>query len=161
MRDDLYSPTVTAETTRNSAARPSLARQLGASLRWAIVGLGVVLISVGAYWAFHICSAMLQAVRDPASLEPAVTSMARLIDAEQLVLPGGEQRVAVGKMLTLGTLLSWYAVSAWIALAVLWTGAKLVLAVIQERRDFHAAVKEFLISVRHEGLLHGSTPPKR
>ena len=63
MRDELYSPTVTADTTRDSAARPSLARQLGASLRWAIVGLGVVLVIVGAYWALHVCSAMLQAVR--------------------------------------------------------------------------------------------------
>ncbi len=139
------------EMTSSNVFGPSPASLIERCLRWGTQILGCALIVIGVYWAFHVFSVVLQAVRDPNSLQPAVTSMAQLIDAEQLVLTLGTEKIALGKPLAVAGLLPWYAIAAWIALAILTAGGKLVSAVSHERREFLAAMKEFLATTRPPG----------
>jgi hypothetical protein len=138
-----------AEAATDSAGA-GISRQIEVLLRWAAQLLGFLLILIGLYGVIHVFSAVGRAVRDPATLEPAVTSMAQLINSEALEITLDGRKLVLGRPVTMVALLLWYVVWGWLAIAMLSTGAKLVFAVMKERREHLAAMKELMITARQE-----------
>jgi hypothetical protein len=124
---------------------------LGRALRIASQVIGMILIVAGSYYALWVASAALSVAREPGDLTPALTALAKALNLEEAVVPSGESKVPIGRVVAGVLLLLWYLLSATVAIKLIGAGGRLVLGVIAERREFLAAMKEFLVTLRAEG----------
>ncbi len=158
MHERDYEPHTTAATSDSQGIGALSLFEL--LLRWATRLLGFALIVIGLYGTINVFWAVGQAVRDPKTLVPAVASMVELMNFEALEFTINGEKLVLGRSAAVVVLLLWYVVWAWLALAVLGTGARLVFAVLKERREFLAAMKEFILAARLGGMSGGPTKPK-
>lgn len=96
---------------------------------------GVVLILVGAYYAVQVFFTVGGLLRDPAGLDAPVKRLAEVISADKLAFNAGGQQVEPGGTLALCLLLVWNIFWAWIPLAIIAAGGRLVAAGSRLRDD--------------------------
>jgi hypothetical protein len=125
-------------------------------LRIASQVTGLILVLAGAYYAVSILAAAIGFARNPGALEPALTAMAQTLNLTEATVSVGEDRVSLGRTVSAGFVLMWYLLSGWLAYLVMSAGGRLVLGVIGERREFLAAMREFLVSMRAQGAEQSS-----
>ncbi len=94
---------------------------------------GVVLILVGVVYAVQVFLTVGSIVKNPAALEGPVKSFEKVISAEQLAVNVNGQAVRVGGAVALMLLFVWYLFWAWIPLAIIAAGGRLVSACTQLR----------------------------
>lgn len=101
------------------------------------VVIGVVLILVGVAYAVQVFQAVGGLLRDPAGLEAPVQKMQKIIGAEKMEVNINGQAFPVGGAISLLLMFLWYAFWAWIPLAIIAAGGRLVSAATQlrERRS--------------------------
>src|SRR5262249_32862831 len=121
--------------------------------------IGLLLILVGSYFALSAIVTALGIIRDPAGMGPTLESMAKALGIEQVEIPAGEGKIPVGRLGPASLLPGWHAVVAQISVVLIGAGGKLVAGVFLERREFLGAMKEFLITVRSEGISGRSGKP--
>lgn len=97
------------------------------------LGAGVLLILVGAVYAVSVFLSVGSLLKNPAALAGPLETFKRLIGADKLVLNAGGQVVEVGGMAAIGILFLWYVFWAWIPLALIAAGGRLVAACSQLR----------------------------
>jgi hypothetical protein len=129
---------------------PAPSQTLGRALRIASQVIGLVLILAGAYYALWVLATGVSVVRDPGELTSALTALAKAVNLEEAAVPTGDGKVPIGRVVSGVLLLLWYLLSAWVALMLVRGGGQLVLGVVAERREFLAAMKEFLVTLRAE-----------
>ena len=110
---------------------------------------GLILIVVGAYYAVLILGACLSVLRDPGQTSSSVAAMTKTIGLDNAEVSSGKNQIPIGKASAAVLLLLWYQVAAWISLKLITIGGRMVLGVVSERREFLAAMKEFMISTRN------------
>lgn len=89
---------------------------------------GVVLILVGVVYAVQVFLTVGSLLRDPAGLEGPVKAVEKVISAENLALNLNGQAIQVGGMVAMLLMFLWYVFWAWIPLAIIVAGGKLVAA---------------------------------
>jgi hypothetical protein len=94
---------------------------------------GLVLILVGAIYAVQVFWSVGSLLKNPAGLEGPVKTMEQLISAEKLGIQFNGQPVNFGGMIALCLLFLWYVFWAWIPLALIAAGGRLVAACSQLR----------------------------
>ncbi len=95
---------------------------------------GVVLILVGVVYAVQVFLAVGSLLKDPAAgLEGPVKGVEKLISAETMVLDLNGQTVRFGGTTAMLLMFVWYAFWAWIPLAIIGAGGRLVAAFSQVR----------------------------
>jgi hypothetical protein len=134
-----------------SSGEGGLSQPSGKVLRMIGQAVGLVLLLLGAFYGWSVLAATISALRDPAGLGPTLAAMATTLEMEGVTLPLGESKVPIGRTVAGVLLLLWYMLSAWVAMQLVNFGGRLVLGVIAERREFLAAMKEFLVTLRKEG----------
>jgi hypothetical protein len=144
----------TYHAPEDDSAHTDWAGTLGRRLRVVSQVLGLFLILVGAYFGIQVFLSVWRLLRSPADLEPALVGIMELLQMQHLAVPVGEEKVAVGRPVATGVLLLVHIVCAWIALAVLAAGGRLINGLVNERREFLAAMRAFLVTVREEGVTH-------
>jgi hypothetical protein len=94
---------------------------------------GIVLILVGAVYAVQVFWSVGSLLKNPAGLEGPVKTVEKLISAENLAVPVNGQPVQFGGAIAMCLLLLWYLFWAWIPLALIAAGGRLVAACSQLR----------------------------
>ena len=94
---------------------------------------GVILILAGVVYAVQVFQAVGGLLRDPAGLQAPVETMAKIIGAEKLEININGQPLAIGGVVSLLLMFLWYAFWAWIPLAIIAAGGRLVAAASQLR----------------------------
>jgi hypothetical protein len=145
MRYNLSNPDLAGEDP------PASGQALGRTLRIASQAIGLVLILAGAYYALWVLAAGISIARDPGELAPALTAMTKTLNLEEAAVPAGESKIPIGRAVSSVVVLLWYLLSTLVALKLVGAGGRLALGVIAERREFLAAMKEFLVTLRAEG----------
>ncbi len=100
---------------------------------------GLLLILVGSVYAVEVFWSVGSLLKDPAGLEGPVKSFEKIISAENLALPLNGQPVQFGGAIALSLLFVWYAFWAWIPLALIGAGGRLVAACSQMREGLEQA----------------------
>lgn len=103
----------------------------GARLLTVIVG--VVLILAGVVYSVQVFQAVGGLLRDPAGLEAPLQKMQKMIGAEKMEVNLNGQPFPVGGAISLLLMFLWYAFWAWIPLAIIAAGGRLVSAASQLR----------------------------
>jgi hypothetical protein len=89
-----------------------------------LVGLGLVL--VGTYYAIDVFHAIGAVVKDFKNLEGPAATMAEIIDAKHMNLRINGEDFAAGRSAAAGGVFMWYGLWAWIALAIIAAGGRLL-----------------------------------
>jgi hypothetical protein len=89
---------------------------------------GVVLILVGAIYAVQVFFSVGGLLKDPAQLGAPVKRVEEVISADKLTMNVGGEQVEPGGTISLCLLLLWYMFWAWIPLALIAAGGRLVAA---------------------------------
>jgi hypothetical protein len=142
----------TTDPAVGGSAGPS--QTVGWGLRIASQVIGLILILAGAYYALWLVVTAVSYARNPAEMATAVESMAAVLNLQEAAVPVGETKIHIGRTVGGVLLAMWYLLTGAIALGLVSGGGKLVLGVIGERREFLAAMKEFLVTFRTEGAQH-------
>ena len=89
---------------------------------------GLVLIFLGVYLAYSIFVDVTTHIKEPETFGEPMKQIGELIGADQLQLPGAaaDDKMPIGKLVTMGVLYLWYVFWAWIPLAMLKAGLRLV-----------------------------------
>jgi hypothetical protein len=87
---------------------------------------GVVLILVGVVYGIQVFLTVGSLLKNPAGLEAPVKAMEKVISAENLALNINGQAIQVGGAVALLLMFLWYVFWAWIPLAIIAAGGKLV-----------------------------------
>jgi hypothetical protein len=151
MGDDLLRQRLSGFDEGRDSDGLGLSKPLGTVFRLTSQAAGLLLIILGAYYALHIVADGIQAARNPADLEPAVEGMVRTLELEKANVPVQDEKVPLGRPVAFVALLLWYGLCALVALKLVGAGGRLVLGIVSERREFLAAMKEFLVTMRTEG----------
>jgi hypothetical protein len=94
------------------------------------VGLGLVL--AGTYYALDVFHAIGSIVRDFKNLEAPAATMAEIIDAKRMTVKLHGEEFAVGRSAAAGGVFMWYGLWAWIALAIIGAGGRLLYWTFQD-----------------------------
>jgi hypothetical protein len=97
--------------------------------------VGVVLILVGVVYAVQVFLTVGSLLKDPGGLAAPVKAVEKVISAENLALNVNGQPVAFGGVVALLLMFLWYAFWAWIPLAIIAAGGRLVSACSQLRQS--------------------------
>src|SRR5688572_26190091 len=92
---------------------------------------GVVLILVGVVYGVQVFLTVGSLLKDPAGLDAPVKAMEKVISAENLALNINGQAIQVGGAVALMLMFLWYVFWAWIPLAIIAAGGRLVAAASQ------------------------------
>ena len=112
--------------------------------------LGVILVLIGAYFAVLILIACVGVLRDPARTGMSVATMSKTIGLEGVQITSGKDQVPIGRAAAGLLLLAWYMVASSISLKLISIGGRMVTGLVAERKEFLAAMKEFLIWTRNQ-----------
>jgi hypothetical protein len=135
--------------------RTAPAPAIGRTLRIASQSIGLALVLIGAFYAWSVLAASLRFARGSEDLDTALEGMAQKVNLANATLPVGEEKVPIGRSAGAILLVLWYLVTGWLALKLVAVGGQLVLGLLAERREFLAAMKEFLVTLRAEGSAGG------
>jgi len=131
--------------------RTTSAQELARTLRVAGQAIGLALVLIGAYYAWSVIATGLRFAHGSDELEPALEATARQLNLDKATVPAGEEKIPIGRAAAGILLAVWYLVSGWLAIKLVAVGGQLVLGLLAERREFLAAMKEFLVTLRKEG----------
>jgi hypothetical protein len=106
-----------------------------AGARLLTVVVGVVMILVGVVYAVQVFQSVGALLRDPAGLEAPVQRMEKIISAEKLEVTINGQPLALGGPVSLLLMFLWYVFWAWLPLAIIAAGSRLVSSAAQMRRS--------------------------
>jgi hypothetical protein len=112
--------------------------------------LGGILILIGMYFSVLILIACVGVLRDPGQTGTSVAAMSKIIGMEGAQVTSGKDHVQIGRAVAGVLLLLWYVVASSIALKLIAVGGRMITGVAAERREFLAAMKEFIIFVRNQ-----------
>jgi hypothetical protein len=96
---------------------------------------GVVLILVGVVYAVQVFLTVGSLLKNPTGLEGPVKAMEKVISAEQMALNINGQAIPFGGAVALLLMFLWYVFWAWIPLAIIAAGGRLVSAGTQMRES--------------------------
>jgi hypothetical protein len=103
-----------------------LAELINVLARVACQGVGLLLVAMGACYAISVFSTVGAILKNPQGLQAPVEAMAATIHADELKVTVGESSIAPGHVVALLLVLLWHMFWAWIPLALLAAGGRLL-----------------------------------
>ena len=125
-----------------------------------VIGLGMIL--VGCWYGVGVLSDVVHFLRDPASMEGSILATAKLLGLEQIeVKVPGSDAIPLGRTAGCIGVIVWQLLAGLLSLWLIAAGGRLVHGVINERREFLQAMREFLVTLRHEGVAAAGAEEKK
>jgi hypothetical protein len=114
---------------------PDLFDLSGKIVRMACQVVGLLLILLGAFYLLSVFRAVSEIIARPEGLEALPKAIAAAIDSERMIVKTETAEVAFGKAVAMLFTIMWYILWAWIPLALLYAGGKLVWWTLQDVRQ--------------------------
>lgn len=116
----------------------------------AIVGL--CLVVAGGYLTIQVFFEVGAVIRDPAGVGKTIEGFAQLIQADKLILSGGEGKpnVEPGRFIATFMLLIWFFIWAWIPIALLSAGGSVVGNTLNEMGGVRKILHELYLKKNAE-----------
>ncbi|QDU60629.1 hypothetical protein Pan216_14760 [Planctomycetes bacterium Pan216] len=119
--------------TPDGLAKTQASGVVGAFMRFVCQALGLLLIIIGTFFAIQVFTSVYGLVNKPEGMAGAVDQTAELIESEKLSVKIGADRVEAGRLAATMVLFVWYMLCAYIPLAIIAVGGRLVWAMRKPR----------------------------
>jgi hypothetical protein len=135
---------------------PDLFELSGKIVRVACQLVGLLLILLGAFYVLNVFSAVGGVIAKPEGIEALPKAISQAIDADRMVVKTETTEVAFGKAVAMLFTLLWYLLWAWIPLALLYAGGKLVWWTMQDVRQGRELAA---LVLKHQAARPAAAPP--
>lgn len=114
---------------------PQFAENLVAIVRGMCLFVGCLLLAVGCWFGLKVFFEVGTVIADPASASESVAAIAKMIDADKLVILQKDNRIEFGKTVAFGAFFVWHILWMWIPVSLLYAAGRIIICGLSNGRQ--------------------------